>query len=184
MDSKLKKILLTTLFTGTLIFSNVEVQAAGLLGGAQINVEAILIDKAFSESQNHIYINEESETEVEVVEEQELDGQAVAEYACEFIGNPYVWGGTSLTDGADCSGFVQSVYGHFGIELPRTSSTQQTAGWEVSYENALPGDIICYEGHVGIYIGNGKIVNARNPEEGIGITSAEYNDILAVRRVI
>ena len=79
-------------------------------------------------------------------------GQEVIDYACQFIGNPYVWGGTSLTDGADCSGFVQSVYAHFGISLPRTSYEQRSAGYEVSYEDAQPGDLILYEGHVGLYL--------------------------------
>ena len=116
--------------------------------------------------------------------EKESDGQAVVAYACQFIGNPYVWGGTSLTNGADCSGFVQSVFAHFGITLPRTSYEQRSAGVGVSYEEAIPGDVICYDGHVGIYIGNGQIVNAMNPAQGIGISPATYTTILAVRRVL
>ncbi|MDY5845469.1 MAG: C40 family peptidase [Bariatricus sp.] len=112
------------------------------------------------------------------------NGQAIVEYACQFIGNPYVWGGTSLTNGADCSGFVQSVFAHFGISMPRTSYEQRSAGVGVSYEEAIPGDVICYDGHVGIYIGDGKIVNAMNPAQGIGISPAAYTTILAVRRVI
>ena len=111
-------------------------------------------------------------------------GQAVIDYACQFIGNPYVWGGTSLTDGADCSGFVQSVYAHFGISLPRTSSAMRSAGYAVSYEEAQPGDLILYEGHVGLYMGDGRIVNAMNEEKGIGICSATYTGIVAVRRVL
>lgn len=109
--------------------------------------------------------------------------QAVVDYACQFIGNPYVWGGTSLTNGADCSGFVQSVYAHFGVSLPRTSSAQRSAGYEVSYSEAQPGDIICYNGHVGIYVGNGQIVNAQDPAHGIGISPATYTSILTVRRI-
>lgn len=109
--------------------------------------------------------------------------QSVADYACQFIGNPYVWGGTSLTNGADCSGFVQSVYAHFGVSLPRTSSAQRSAGYEVSYSEAQPGDIICYSGHVGIYIGNGQIVNAQDPAHGIGISPVAYTSILTVRRI-
>ena len=100
------------------------------------------------------------------------NGQVIVDYACQFIGNPYVWGGTSLTDGADCSGFVQSVFAHFGISLPRTTYDQIYAGVEVSYDQAMPGDLICYDGHIGIYIGNGQIVNAQNPEQGIGISPA------------
>ena len=112
------------------------------------------------------------------------NGQAIVDYACQFIGNPYVWGGTSLTDGADCSGFVQSEFAHFGISLPRTTYDQINAGVEVSYDQAMPGDLICYDGHIGIYIGNGQIVNAQNPEQGIGISPATYTTILSVRRIV
>lgn len=112
------------------------------------------------------------------------NGQAIVDYACQFIGNTYVWGGTSLTDGADCSGFVQSVFAHFGISLPRTTYDQINAGVEVSYDQAMPGDLICYDGHIGIYIGNGQIVNAQNPEQGIGISPATYTTILSVRRIV
>lgn len=111
-------------------------------------------------------------------------GQAVVDYACQFIGNPYVWGGTSLTNGADCSGFVQSVYKHFGVSLPRTSGEMRGAGTGVSYSEAVPGDIICYDGHVGIYMGDGQIVNAINSAKGIGILSATYTNIVTVRRIL
>ena len=100
------------------------------------------------------------------------------------IGNPYVWGGTSLTDGADCSGFVQSVYGHFGISLPRTTWDQEYSGTGIGYDEALPGDLILYEGHVGIYMGDGQIVNAINASKGIGIIPATCMSIKTVRRVI
>lgn len=112
------------------------------------------------------------------------NGQVIVDYACQFIGNPYVWGGTSLTDGADCSGFVQSVFAHFGISLPRTTYDQINVGVEVSYDQAMLGDLICYDGHIGIYIGNGQIVNAQNPEQGIGISPATYTTILSVRRIV
>lgn len=111
-------------------------------------------------------------------------GQAVVDYACQFIGNPYVWGGTSLTGGADCSGFVQSVFANFGISLPRTTWDQEHVGVGVSYSEALPGDIILYDGHVGIYMGNGQIVNAMNESDGIGICPATYAPIITVRRLI
>lgn len=111
-------------------------------------------------------------------------GQAIVDYACQFIGNPYVWGGTSLTNGADCSGFVQSVYAHFGISLPRTTWDQENAGTAISYDQALPGDLILYEGHVGIYMGEGQIVNAINPSKGIGVIPATCMSIKTVRRVI
>lgn len=111
-------------------------------------------------------------------------GQEVVNFACQFIGNPYVWGGTSLTNGADCSGFVQSVFANFGVTLPRTSYEQRGAGVGISYAEAMPGDLICYDGHIGIYIGNDQIVNAMSPSQGIGISSATYANILAVRRVL
>ena len=115
-----------------------------------------------------------------------VSGQDIIEYACQFIGNPYVWGGTSLTDGADCSGFTQSVYAHFGVSLPRTTSQLVHAGYAVSYEEAQPGDMIFYGdgGHVGLYMGDGKIVNALNSEKGICTCSATYTNIYAVRRVL
>ena len=112
-------------------------------------------------------------------------GQSVVNYAKRFLGNPYRWGGTSLTSGADCSGFVQSVYANFGVSLPRTSYEQQNAGYEVSYADAQPGDLICYGGHVAIYMGDGKIVHASNAKDGIKISNdATYRTILSVRRLV
>lgn len=112
-------------------------------------------------------------------------GKQVAKYACQFVGNPYVPGGTSLTDGADCSGFTYRVYADFGYSLPRTSSQQRSAGREVSYSEAQPGDIICYSGHVAIYIGGGKIVHASTQKTGIKIgNNAQYRPILSVRRIV
>ena len=111
-------------------------------------------------------------------------GQAIVDYACQFIGNPYVWGGTCLTEGADCSGFVQSVFAHFGISLPRTTWDMENVGTPVSYDQAVAGDLILYDGHVGIYMGNGEIVNAINSQRGIGILPATYTNILTVRRLI
>lgn len=112
-------------------------------------------------------------------------GSSVVDYATQFVGNPYVWGGTSLTNGADCSGFVQSVYANFGVDLPRTSYEQQNAGTEVSYADAQPGDLICYGGHVAIYMGDGKIVHASNSTDGIKVSNdATYRTILSVRRLV
>ena len=112
-------------------------------------------------------------------------GSSVVDYATQFVGNPYVWGGTSLTNGADCSGFVQSVYANFGVSLPRTSYEQQTAGVEVSYADAQPGDLICYGGHVAIYMGNGQIVHASNSRDGIKVSdNAAYRTITSVRRLV
>ncbi|MDD6216976.1 MAG: NlpC/P60 family protein [Roseburia sp.] len=113
-----------------------------------------------------------------------VSGSEVVSYACQFVGNPYVFGGTSLTEGADCSGFIQSVYAHFGISLPRTSGELRSAGKEVSYANAQAGDIICYAGHVAIYMGNGQIVHASSPTTGIKYGTATYRTILSVRRVL
>lgn len=111
-------------------------------------------------------------------------GKEIAAYACNFVGNPYVAGGTSLTKGADCSGFTQSVFKAYGYSLPRNSTSQRTVGKEVSYADAQPGDIICYPGHVAIYIGNGKIVHASSAKTGIKISNALYRSILCVRRVV
>ena len=112
-------------------------------------------------------------------------GSSVVDFATQFVGNPYVWGGTSLTGGADCSGFTQSVYANFGVSIPRTSYEQQNAGYEVPYSEAQPGDLICYGGHVAIYMGNGQIVHASNSRDGIKISNdATYRTILSVRRLV
>lgn len=111
-------------------------------------------------------------------------GKQIANYACQYVGCPYVSGGTSLTNGADCSGFTYRVYADFGYSLPRTSYSQRSSGTGVDYANAQPGDIVCYEGHVGIYIGDGKIVHASTPSSGIKISNAGYRPIVSVRRII
>lgn len=116
-------------------------------------------------------------------------GQDVVNYALQFVGNPYVWGGTDPVNGADCSGFVQSVYAHFGVALNRTSEAQMSNGVSVPYSQAQPGDLICYGSHIAIYMGNGQIVHASNsapyPAGGIKVSdNAAYRTILDVRRVI
>lgn len=111
-------------------------------------------------------------------------GVAVAQYALQFQGNPYVYGGTSLTNGADCSGFVMSVYANFGVSLPHSSSADRSQGAAVDgLENAQPGDLICYSGHVAIYIGNGQIIHASTQKTGIIVGNANYKKVLAVRRI-
>ena len=112
-------------------------------------------------------------------------GQSVVNYACQFVGNPYVCGCTSLTNGADCSGFIMSVYAKFGVSLPHSSGAMAGCGRAVSYSEAMPGDIICYAGHVAIYMGGGQIVHASNAKDGIKISgNAAYRPIVAVRRVL
>lgn len=111
-------------------------------------------------------------------------GAAVANFACQFVGNPYVYGGTSLTNGADCSGFVMSVYNNFGVSLPHSSAADRSVGASVDgLANAQPGDIVCYSGHVGIYVGDGKIVHASTSRTGIIISNANYRSVLSVRRI-
>lgn len=112
-------------------------------------------------------------------------GQAVVDYALQFVGNRYVWGGESLTNGVDCSGFVMKVYEKFGIKLPHSSYKLRSVGRKVSASELQPGDIICYSGHVAIYIGNGKIVHASNKKDGIKITNNyKYKKVITIRRVL
>ena len=111
-------------------------------------------------------------------------GSDVIAYATQFIGNPYVWGGTSLTNGADCSGFVMSVYAHFGYSLPHSAEMMAGCGRGVSYSEAQPGDLICYSGHVALYMGGGQIVGAQSTRSGITTQTATYRTIIAVRRII
>lgn len=165
--------------------------------GNEVDAEEVAAEEDYSESEEDYEYDEygnvidtantvdPSEYESSSSSSSSGSGSSVVDYATQFVGNPYVWGGTSLTDGADCSGFVQSVYKNFGVDLPRTSYEQQNAGTEVSYEDAQPGDLICYGGHVAIYMGDGKIVHASNAKDGIKVSdNAAYRTILSVRRLV
>ncbi len=111
-------------------------------------------------------------------------GEAVAQFALQFVGNPYVWGGSSLTHGTDCSGFTMAVYANFGIRLPHYDASQRGYGIGIdSLSDAKPGDLICFYGHVGIYIGDGMMVHASNPRDGIKVSRADYRSIAAIRRI-
>lgn len=148
--------------------------------------EAARASRAAQEAQNQESASAPTQTvntDYSVGEGSEL-GVAVAEYALQFVGNPYKWGGTSLTEGADCSGFVLSVYANFGVSLPHSSKADRSQGYAVDgLENAQPGDLICYSGHVALYIGNGQIVHASNKKTGIIVSNADYKRILAIRRI-
>lgn len=114
-----------------------------------------------------------------------VSGSSVVSYAMQFVGNPYVWGGNSLTNGVDCSGFVHEVYAHFGISTPRYSQSFKSVGQAVSFDNIQPGDVVVYPGHVAIYAGGGVIVEAQSTKAGITANrSVQCHTILAIRRLV
>ena len=145
--------------------------------------EAARAEKLEQKQEQNQAVVEAAQTVVATSQGTEM-GKAVADYALQFVGNPYVYGGSSLTNGTDCSGFVMSVYANFGVSLPHSSSAQRGRGYDVGgIANAQPGDIVCYSGHVGIYIGNGQIVHASTAKTGIKVSDATYRNILSVRRI-
>lgn len=157
-------------------------------------VKIMLDDEEAYVSADYVVVDQELETAVTMKEL--LYGGGISntridlcQYAKQFVGNPYVWGGTSLTNGADCSGFVQSVFKKFGVSLPRSSREQVNVGTKVSLADAQPGDLIFYAkggtiNHVALYIGNGQVVHASSPKTGIKISNATYRTPTAVKRVL
>ncbi len=119
----------------------------------------------------------------EVIALAKKKGKNLVKNASAYVGNPYVWGGESLINGADCSGFVKALYAQYGVSLPHSSAGMRRVGVEVSYQDMRVGDIVCYAGHVGIYAGDGKIINAIDEKRGIGYSSVNYAPILTIRRI-
>lgn len=161
-----------------------------LTGKKAIQKARKLIAKAYPDTDINTLTPEEIEagfvfgkSKKAIEEESKKKGQEIVNYANQFLGNPYVWGGLSLTNGTDCSGFVKLVYAKFGVSLPHSSYGMRRVGREVSYSDVQKGDIVCYNGHVGIYAGNGQIVNASNRAKGIKFSSATYEPIITVRRI-
>jgi len=174
-----KKTLFAVLFTGILIAGSVSFPAkADTVSASEAIpiIEPLVINTVIGPGAR---INGPSASD------QSAAGDQVVSYARQFLGNPYRYGGTSLTEGADCSGFVQSVYKNFGINLPRTSQDQAAAGVDAGgIENARPGDLISYIGHIGIYAGNGQLIHASGPEDGIKISNVNFQPIQSVRRIL
>lgn len=157
-------------------------------------VKFLLDDEAAYVSGDYVDVEERLDKAVTLTEL--MYGQGVSDvrvslvqYAKQFIGNPYVWGGTSLTNGADCSGFTQSIYKKYGITLPHHAASQAKMGTKISLSEALPGDLVFYDkngviNHVAIYIGGGQVVHASNPKSGIKISNVSYRTPAAIRRFI
>lgn len=154
---------------------------------AEINnedpIEPVLEESNIDEVEEPIILNKTIESNNVT---NEVNGQAVIDYALQFVGNDYVYGGTSLTNGTDCSGFTQKIYSNFGVEIPRTSYEQIHAGENigVDLDKALPGDLLCFNGHVGIYMGDGKMVHADNKRNGINVNNVYYDKNKELKAII
>lgn len=137
------------------------------------------------EPTNNIDVSTEENT-YEKSELTNVNGNDIADYALQFVGNAYLYGGTNLTEGTDCSGFTQSVYSNFGIDIPRNSSSQMNSGTNIGteLENAIPGDLLCFNGHVGIYIGNGQMVHAASSKRGIVVNEVNYDKNKPLKAII
>lgn len=157
----------------------------GYISSDYADVETVYPQAESKEEEAERLEKEEKKQSEEKAAKSSSKREAVVDYALQFLGNPYVWGGTSLTNGTDCSGFTMSVYAHFGYSLPHYDASQRSCGTAVdSLADALPGDLICYNGHVAIYMGGGRIVHASNPRTGITTGNASYRQIVAIRRII
>ena len=175
----------------TLVAQGEELEVAAVEGDW---VKVLLDDDEVYVAAEYVEVSAELSTAVTMTEL--LYGQGVSDvrvdicqYAKEFIGNPYVWGGTSLTKGADCSGFVMKVFQKYGVKLPRTSRTQANCGTTIKVSEAKPGDLIFYAkgktiNHVAIYIGNGQVVHASSPKTGIKISNVSYRTPFKAVRVL
>ena len=159
-------------------------------GEADTGAKAVRVINAVAETDSALTDAAEEEAAIDetpAVEEQNavLSGSKVVEFARQFLGRNYRYGGTNLTSGTDCSGFTMAVYRNFGISLPHSSRSQRSIGTAVgSLEEAKAGDLICYSGHVALYMGNGQIIHSMNSKKGVVISNARYNSILAIRRVL
>ncbi len=153
-------------------------------GIGYVSADYVTIDYQFGVAKTMAQLNKSSGGSGSGSSSSSNSGGSVLGYASQFVGNPYRWGGSSLTNGTDCSGFVMSVFRHFGISLPHSSSAMRGVGRRVSVSEMRPGDIVCYSGHVGIYAGGGQLLSALGKKWGITYNSVHYKKIITVRRVL
>lgn len=160
-------------------------EGEGYISADYADVEAVYqVAESIEEEQQRL-AEEAAEAEAKAEADTYNRRVEVVNYAMQFLGNPYVWGGTSLTNGIDCSGFTMQVYTHFGYSLPHYDVSQRSCGTAVdSLADALPGDLVFYSGHVAIYCGGGQVVHASNPRDGIKVSNANYRSIVCIRRII